>query len=163
MHTFKRRLSEIVIYFICRYDWPNKVEPEVIRKLKSKNKPRRPCCSESEDKILNQTMKLSICDNESCDNYGKNIDFKNGDQNGESRRENGEIDNENNEHKENGQYTNGNGKYYNENGENKNGNGETECGEEYDVQSMSEMGRTRLEVNDVCYINGKWIIQLSFN
>lgn len=105
---------------------------------------------------MNKTTKLSLCDNESCDNYGQDVDFKNGDQNGGPGRENGELENKTNNIKnDNGQYNNGNGGYKNENGESKNQNGGNECGDQYDVQSMTEIGRTRLEVNDVCYINGK--------
>ncbi|XP_026332013.1 cysteine dioxygenase [Hyposmocoma kahamanoa] len=130
-----------------RYEWPDIVEPEVLRKLRNKTTPRRRCCSESEDKILNKTAKLNLCENESCDNYGKDIDSKNGDQNGE-------IENKTDEHRnESGQCNNGNGEYKNGNGEIENQNGGNDYGEEYDAQSMSEIGRTRLEVNDVCYIN----------
>lgn len=33
-----------------------------------------------------------------------------------------------------------------------------DCGYGYDSEQMEEMSRTRLEVNDVCYINGRYFI-----
>ncbi|XP_049882847.1 cysteine dioxygenase [Pectinophora gossypiella] len=101
MKVLSGRLHEI------RYDWPEKIQPEVMKKL---NKSRRRCCSESEDKILNDSQH---CENDSCHNYGGKIDGQDGGQNGANGKENGD----------------------------------------YDPQNMEEIGRTQLEVNDVCYIN----------
>lgn len=39
-----------------------------------------------------------------------------------------------------------------------NQDGDSDCEDgDYNVQSMQEIGRTRLEIDDVCYINGLYI------
>ncbi|XP_045508364.1 cysteine dioxygenase type 1-like [Colias croceus] len=114
-----------------RYDWPENIEPEVMKKLK--RKPTRRCCSESED-LTEEMRRMGVkcpngnCQsnvNDSCQTDSANFDScQNGNSDSDSCQNGGKIDQTNDE------YADG-----------------------YDVQSMKETGRTRLEVNDVCYIN----------
>ncbi|CAH2244955.1 cysteine dioxygenase type 1 [Pararge aegeria] len=88
-----------------RYDWPNNVEPEVVKKMK--NKTNRRTSSETEAELADSVTDLDISgENDRCQSSCQSQ----------------------NEHEE-----------------------DEERG--YDAQSMKEIGRTRLEVNDVCYIN----------
>ncbi|XP_061381364.1 cysteine dioxygenase isoform X3 [Danaus plexippus] len=103
-HCFMKLLSGSLDE--VRYDWPNNVEPEVMKKLK---KPTRRCCSESEDSVINKIKNLDITSD--CDNCNQK------------------------DKSENGKCTD----YEEETG--------------YDAQEMEEIGRTRLDIDDVCYIN----------
>ncbi|XP_047523733.1 cysteine dioxygenase 1 isoform X1 [Pieris napi] len=110
-HCFMKLLSGSLEE--VRYDWPDNVQPEVIKKMKRKAKR---CCLESED-LENSDAK--------CTNGDK------------GNRQNG---------KENGNCQIA--------GDNVNCEDEfDEFRENYDIKSMKEVGRTRLEINDVCYIN----------
>lgn len=94
--------------------------------MKKMNRKSKRCCSESED-LENFDSKYT-CPNEDNEN-----------------RQNGTC--------QNGQ-PNGNCQNVSENG-----NRQIEYDEyieNYDMKSMKEIGRTRLEVNDVCYINGEY-------
>ncbi|CAH0599999.1 unnamed protein product [Chrysodeixis includens] len=89
-----------------RYEWPDNVQPEVMKVLNNK-KSRRKCCSESQD-LQDKISELSIesqndtCQSNSC----------------QKRREDDGSDDEG-----------------------------------YDVKDMKVRGRTRMDLNDVCYIN----------
>ncbi|XP_041988405.1 cysteine dioxygenase type 1 [Aricia agestis] len=87
-HCFMKLLSGSLEE--VRYDWPENVEPEVVKKLKKK--PTRRCCSESEE-LENKMNNVEISEHQ-CEEAG-----------------------------------------------------------EYEAGNMNEIGRTRLEVDDVCYIN----------
>ncbi|XP_053621638.1 cysteine dioxygenase type 1 isoform X2 [Plodia interpunctella] len=116
-----------------RYNWPDNVEPEVMKVLK-KNKTRRRCCSDTD---------VFQCQNGNCQN-SRAI----------NQNSNGKIT----ENKEYSSFENGTA---NANGGDKmaaerNGDYDNKCeenDEEYEAQDMEEVGRTRLEVDDVCYIN----------
>lgn len=99
-----------------RYEWPENVQPEVMKVLK-KNKPRRKCCSESQDGLVEKISKLN-CQNES----------------GDDRRQTDRCPND----KCDG------GKNSDEN---------LSDDEGYDIRDMKVRGRSKMEVNDVCYIN----------
>ncbi|CAG9134178.1 unnamed protein product [Plutella xylostella] len=124
-HCFMKMLSGSLEE--VRYDWPDNVQPEVLKKLKSTTKARRRCCSESEDKYLSSKMNAldMNCQNDSCHNFGGSID------NDHAENGNGNVEKENGSHCKNGE----------------------DRHEVYEAQNMVEIGRTRLEVNDVCYIN----------
>ncbi|KPI96664.1 PREDICTED: cysteine dioxygenase type 1 [Papilio xuthus] len=89
-----------------RYEWPNNVEPEVLKKLKTKNS----CCSANEIATDDRTSDLIYnCQNDTCPNFrGKSDSMEHSEQDGD---------------------------------------------QDYDANKMEEIGRTALEVNDVCYIN----------
>ncbi|XP_038217650.1 cysteine dioxygenase type 1 [Zerene cesonia] len=117
-----------------RYDWPENVQPEVVKKLK--RKPTRRCCSESEDLTDDMRRMGAKCPNGNCNsNVTNDTDIRQNDggQFDSCQNGNGDVDgsqNGGNIGKPNCEYTDG-----------------------YDIESMKETGRTRLEVNDVCYIN----------
>ncbi|XP_013195209.2 cysteine dioxygenase type 1 [Amyelois transitella] len=102
-----------------RYNWPDNVEPEVLKVLKN-NKTRRRCCSVTDDACHN-----SNCQNSRANDHRKdeNSNFENGTKNGGSSDKMAAG--------QNGDYEN----------------------DEYKANDMEEVGRTRLEVDDVCYIN----------
>ncbi|CAH2056514.1 unnamed protein product, partial [Iphiclides podalirius] len=105
-HCFMKLLSGSLEE--VRYEWPNHVEPEVMRKLKTK----KSCCTGCKEKAVEDKLsELNIrCQNDHCRNFGGKSDSL------EIGETNGDI-------------------------------------EQYDAQKMEEIGRTALEVNDVCYIN----------
>ncbi|XP_026736454.1 cysteine dioxygenase type 1 [Trichoplusia ni] len=89
-----------------RYEWPENVQPEVMKVLNSK-KSRRKCCSESQD-LQDKISELNIeCQGDSCQSDSC-----------QKRREDDGSDDEG-----------------------------------YDVKDMKVRGRTRMDLNDVCYIN----------
>ncbi|XP_047038097.1 cysteine dioxygenase type 1 [Helicoverpa zea] len=112
-HCFMKLLSGSLEE--VRYEWPENVQPEVVKVLNN-NKSRRKCCSESQD-LPDSVSELTIdnpddsCQTESCqcDRCQKRDS---------DRCQNGR-----------------------------------EYEEGYDVRDMKVRGRTRMEVNDVCYIN----------
>ncbi|XP_023950013.2 cysteine dioxygenase type 1 [Bicyclus anynana] len=103
-HCFMKLLSGSLDE--VRYEWPNNIQPEVIKKLKTKSNRH----ASTEDEITENFTNLDIS--------GENDRCQNGCQNQQCSCQNGDQE---------------------------------DCG--YDAQSMKEIGRTRLEVNDVCYIN----------
>ncbi|XP_045782655.1 cysteine dioxygenase type 1 [Maniola jurtina] len=104
-HCFMKLLSGSLDE--VRYEWPNNVEPEIAKKLKTKS--NRRTLSENEQ-ITENSTNLDVNENDRCQKSYQN--GRDGCQNGHN---------------------------------------EEDCG--YDAQSMKEIGRTRLEVDDVCYIN----------
>ncbi|CAB3262102.1 unnamed protein product [Arctia plantaginis] len=131
-HCFMKLLSGNLEEVI--YDWPDNVQPEVYKVLENNNKDRRKYSSESEDETTDKLSKLNVkCDSDSCHN---------GD------RKNGRC--------QNGSCHNGNGKCHNDGYQNddvENGDGYQTDDEDYDVRDMKVRKKTRMEVNDVCYIN----------
>ncbi|XP_049699748.2 cysteine dioxygenase type 1 [Helicoverpa armigera] len=114
-HCFMKLLSGSLEE--VRYEWPENVQPEVVKVLNN-NKSRRKCCSESQD-LPDSVSELTIdrpddsCQTDSCqcDRCQKRDSDSDRCQNGR------------------------------------------EYEEGYDVRDMKVRGRTRMEVNDVCYIN----------
>ncbi|XP_075988554.1 cysteine dioxygenase type 1 [Anticarsia gemmatalis] len=104
-----------------RYEWPDNVQPEVMKVLKNNNKSRRKCCSESQDAMLDKVSKQNVnCQSDSCGDKC---------QSDSCQIESDSCQNEC-------------------------------CGEEchsedegYDIKDMKVRGRSRMELNDVCYIN----------
>lgn len=111
--------------------------------LENNNKDRRKNCSESEEEITHTLSNLNVkCDSDSC----QSGDCKN------ERCQNKSC------HNGNGQYQNGG--YQNGNGEN--GDGYHSDVEDFDVRDMKVRKKTRMEVNDVCYINGGYHKSIKF-
>lgn len=96
-----------------RYDWPDTVQPEVMKVLNKENPTKIPQCD-----IENLTMKCNGVSetNGNCDNV--HGDICQSDICQRNKCQNGDYDNDN-----------------------------------YDMKDMREIGRMRLEVDDVCYIN----------
>ncbi|CAK1549052.1 unnamed protein product [Leptosia nina] len=126
-HCFMKLLSGSLEE--VRYDWPDNVEPEVMKKLKKKS--CRRCCSESEN--LRNMENLSLDASDTCNNGNTSIEHTCQDAPDSCHAS------------ESDRCQNG--------GENGNCQDDDEYSEHYDIRSMKEIGRTRLEVNDVCYIN----------
>lgn len=110
----KKRFHLFIITFHSRYDWPENVQPEVLKVLNRNNNRTDNRCH------CNNRLEKSnaFCQNDSCQT---------------DSHEQGSKDRF----------------------ENDAGSGDEE---NYDIRDMKETGRTRLEVNDVCYINGKFLI-----
>ncbi|KAF9798713.1 hypothetical protein SFRURICE_014069 [Spodoptera frugiperda] len=122
-HCFMKLLSGSLEE--VRYEWPENVQPEVMKVLNN-NKPRRKCCSESQD-LPDSVSELKIndsCQCDSCQNKGDRC----------------QVDSDRCQTKSD------------KCGERREGYGSD--GEEgYDAEDMKVRGRTRMEINDVCYIN----------
>lgn len=122
-HCFMKLLSGSLEE--VRYEWPENVQPEVMKVLNN-NKPRRKCCSESQD-LPDSVSELKINDSCQCDSC-------------QSKGDRCQVDSDRCQTKSDkcGERREG----YDSDGE-----------EGYDAEDMKVRGRTRMEINDVCYIN----------
>ncbi|KAJ8704681.1 hypothetical protein PYW07_011869 [Mythimna separata] len=123
-HCFMKLLSGSLDE--VRYEWPETVQPEVLKVLNN-NKSRRKCCSESQD-LPDSVSELTI-DTDSCQSDSCECDSC------QKKRQNGRCQEERDDEERREDY------------------GDDSEDEGYDVRDMKVRGRSRMELNDVCYIN----------